>query len=208
MSDFRFIVTEHLAAAEIAPSAILLEPAARNTAPAICAAALAREARSPGALMLVAPSDHVIPETARFQDAVRSAVPAALDGALDDIFIDFAVLEHVNHPDRCFAEMSRTLKPGGMMIFTTPYYPHKPATERRAAYGDKGETYLLFPAEYHGNPISKDGALVTFHYGRDFPDLMQLWAPDCTVEMVTLTDPAIGVIGEFREVFIVTKRKG
>lgn len=115
------------------------------------------------------------------------------------------VLEHVNHADRCFAEMARTLKPGGKMIFTVPYYPEKPATERRAAYGDDGAPYLLFPAEYHGNPISADGALVTFHYGRDFPDLIQLWAPGCAVEMVTLTNQSIGVIGQFRDVFIVTK---
>lgn len=125
-----------------------------------------------------------------------------------DIHCHLDVLEHVNHPEKCFAEMSRTLKPGGKMIFTTPYYVEKPATERRAAYGPNGETYLLFPAEYHGNPIDNKGALVTFHFGRDFLDLIQLWAPGSNVQMITIHDPAIGVIGEFREVFIVTKRAG
>ena len=80
--DFRFIVTEQLAAVEMSPAAILIEPAARNTAPAICAAALALEARRPGALMLVAPSDHVIPDAARFRAAVLAAVPDALAGNL------------------------------------------------------------------------------------------------------------------------------
>ena len=122
-----------------------------------------------------------------------------------DLHCHLDVLEHVNHPDRCFAEMARTLKLGGKMIFTTPYYPEKVETERRAAHGPDGP-FLLFPAEYHGNPISEEGALVTFHYGLNFPDLIRIWAPDCTVEMLTLTDPAIGVIGPFREVFIVTKR--
>lgn len=61
-SDFRFIVLEQLAAIEIAPAQTLIEPEGRNTAPAILAAALALEAKSPGALMLVAPSDHVIPD--------------------------------------------------------------------------------------------------------------------------------------------------
>ena len=70
-SDFRFIVTEQLAAVEIAAAATLIEPEARNTAPAILAGALALEARSPGALMLVAPSDHVIPDAARFRAAVQ-----------------------------------------------------------------------------------------------------------------------------------------
>jgi len=76
-ADFRFIVTEQLAAVRIAPAAIVIEPAARNTAPAICAAALALEARAPGALMLVAPSDHVIPDAERFRAAVQAAAPAA-----------------------------------------------------------------------------------------------------------------------------------
>lgn len=39
-SDFRFIVTEHPTRIGISPAAILIEPSARNTAPAILAAAL------------------------------------------------------------------------------------------------------------------------------------------------------------------------
>ncbi len=81
-ADFRFIVTEQLAAAELSPADILLEPAARNTAPAVCVAALTLEARAPGALMLVAPSDHVIPGTERFRASVQAAVPAAQAGKL------------------------------------------------------------------------------------------------------------------------------
>ena len=80
--DFRFVVIEQLAALEIAPADILIEPLARNTAAAICAAALALEARAAGALMLVAPSDHVIPDAAAFRAAVQAATPAALAGQL------------------------------------------------------------------------------------------------------------------------------
>lgn len=81
-SDFRFIVTEQLAQVEIAPAAILIEPEGRNTAPAVLAAALALEAREPDALMLVAPSDHVIPDAARFCAAVQAAAVAARAGQL------------------------------------------------------------------------------------------------------------------------------
>jgi mannose-1-phosphate guanylyltransferase/mannose-6-phosphate isomerase len=76
-ADYRFIVTEQLAASEIAAAATLIEPAGRNTAPAILAGALELQARAPGALMLVAPSDHVIPDPAAFRAAVRAAIPAA-----------------------------------------------------------------------------------------------------------------------------------
>lgn len=76
-ADFRFIVIEQLAALEIAPADILIEPSAKNTAAAICAAALTLEARAPGTLMLVAPSDHVIPDAyARLRS--RAATPPQL----------------------------------------------------------------------------------------------------------------------------------
>ncbi|MGJ8621905.1 MAG: mannose-1-phosphate guanylyltransferase/mannose-6-phosphate isomerase [Yoonia sp.] len=81
-ADFRFVVIEQLAAIEIGAADILIEPQARNTAAAICAAALALDKREAGALMLVAPSDHVIPDAARFQAAVAAAVPSALSGDL------------------------------------------------------------------------------------------------------------------------------
>ena len=79
---FRFIVTEQLAAVQQAPSAILIEPEGRNTAPAILAAALWLEARDPEAVMLVVPSDHVIPDTDAFRTAVAKAVPRVRAGDL------------------------------------------------------------------------------------------------------------------------------
>ena len=81
-SDFRFVVVEQLAALEIAPQDILIEPSARNTAAAICAAAVALESKSGDSLMLIAPSDHVIPDTERFRQAVLAAIPVARDGQI------------------------------------------------------------------------------------------------------------------------------
>ncbi len=80
--DFRFIVTEQLAACGIAPRAILIEPEGRNTAPAVLAAALVLARDDPQALMLVAPSDHVIPDAAAFRAAVLAAAPRARAGDL------------------------------------------------------------------------------------------------------------------------------
>ncbi|WP_227271807.1 mannose-1-phosphate guanylyltransferase/mannose-6-phosphate isomerase [Roseobacter weihaiensis] len=79
---FRFIVSEQLAAIEQAAQAILIEPEGRNTAPAVLAAALWLAARDPQALMLVAPSDHVIPDAEAFQAAVAAALPRAAQGDL------------------------------------------------------------------------------------------------------------------------------
>ena len=116
-SDFRFIVTEQLAAVEMAPAAILIEPCARNTAPAICAAALALDARAPGALMLVAPSDHVIPDAARFRSAVQAAAPAAQAGNLVTFGIrpdrpetGYGWLEMSEAPDAEFSPIPQSLR--------------------------------------------------------------------------------------------------
>ncbi|NUB46838.1 mannose-1-phosphate guanylyltransferase/mannose-6-phosphate isomerase [Fertoebacter nigrum] len=81
-ADFRFIVTEQLAATGIAPSAVLIEPAARSTAPAVLAAALWLAQTDPDGVMLVAPSDHAIPDAAGFRNSVAEALPRALAGDL------------------------------------------------------------------------------------------------------------------------------
>ncbi|EKD61166.1 MAG: hypothetical protein ACD_54C00367G0002 [uncultured bacterium] len=81
-SDFRFIVTEQLSAAGIDPGAILIEPDGRNTAPAVLAAALHLAAQDDEALMVVAPSDHVVPDAAAFRAAVLAGVPAARAGQI------------------------------------------------------------------------------------------------------------------------------
>ncbi|WP_439139593.1 sugar phosphate nucleotidyltransferase, partial [Roseicyclus sp.] len=80
--DFRFIVTQQLAEAGIDPDAVILEPAPRNTAPAVLAALLHITAADPGALVLIAPSDHVVSDTAAFHIAIAQAALAAQDGAI------------------------------------------------------------------------------------------------------------------------------
>lgn len=81
-SDFRFIVTEQLAEVGVDPAAILIEPEGRNTAPAVLAAALWQARTDPEALMLIAASDHVVPDPAAFRAAVEAGVPAARAGQI------------------------------------------------------------------------------------------------------------------------------
>jgi len=80
--DHRFLVDEQLRHVGIEPQAILLEPLARNTGPAIGAAALWLLARDPDALMLVQPSDHVVADTPAFHRAVMQGLAAAQAGRL------------------------------------------------------------------------------------------------------------------------------
>lgn len=60
----------------------LLEPAGRNTAPAVAIAALWAEEQVPGATLLVLPADHLIPDEDAFRDAARAAARIAQDDAL------------------------------------------------------------------------------------------------------------------------------
>lgn len=62
---------------------LILEPCARNTAPAIVmAAAVVRDMHGPDALLLVMPSDHVIDDVNAFHEAIAKAESAARGGWL------------------------------------------------------------------------------------------------------------------------------
>ncbi|MBI3343695.1 MAG: mannose-1-phosphate guanylyltransferase/mannose-6-phosphate isomerase [Gammaproteobacteria bacterium] len=97
--EHRFLVAEQIRQLGGKPSNIILEPAGRNTAPALTLAALAitQGGVAPGILppatlvlpctsqdgvMLVMPSDHVIQDRAAFVTAVRQGAELAAQGAL------------------------------------------------------------------------------------------------------------------------------
>lgn len=81
-SDFRFIVGEQLQAVGIDPGTILIEPEAKNTAPAILAASVFAMKNDPNAVLLVAPSDHVIPNADAFHQAVKKGLHQLAHGNL------------------------------------------------------------------------------------------------------------------------------
>ena len=80
--EHRFLVAEQLREIGIQPREIVLEPVARNTAPAVAAAASILSAEDEDALMLVLPSDHIIEDEVMFRRAVKTAAEAAAEGAL------------------------------------------------------------------------------------------------------------------------------
>ncbi len=90
----RFLVEEQLAALDIPPLSILLEPEGRNTAPAVLAAALfstmfrddhpeaSLDLLSGDAVLLVLPSDHLLKEGVAFRHALKEGLRLAADGWL------------------------------------------------------------------------------------------------------------------------------
>jgi mannose-1-phosphate guanylyltransferase/mannose-6-phosphate isomerase len=86
----RFTVAEQLRALSLEPSAILLEPVGRNTAPAVALAALKAQAFDADATIVIAPADHVIRDARGFQQAAEIAVGLAESGKL----VTFGIVAH------------------------------------------------------------------------------------------------------------------
>lgn len=80
--EHRFIVAEQLRDLGEHPAALILEPVARNTAPAVAVAALYALAQSPDAMLLMLPADHLITDSSAFHTAVVQAMDYARDGHL------------------------------------------------------------------------------------------------------------------------------
>lgn len=101
----RALVAAHLAAIGCGDADIIFEAAARNTAPAITLAALHLAAHTPGALMLVVPSDHRIAHPQAWLRAVEAAMPAARAGSL----VTFAVAPTAAEPGYGYIELGAPL---------------------------------------------------------------------------------------------------
>jgi len=81
----RFLVAEQLRQIKVQSRAIVLEPAGRNTAPAVAIAALASLALTDNdndPVLLVLPADHVVRDKAAFQAAIAAGFKAAAAGKL------------------------------------------------------------------------------------------------------------------------------
>ncbi|MBF9022633.1 mannose-1-phosphate guanylyltransferase/mannose-6-phosphate isomerase [Rhodobacterales bacterium FZCC0069] len=81
-SQFRFAVADQLNFIDLKPASIILEPFGRNTAPAVAIASLLVAKSAPQGLLLVTPSDHVIPDDYYFRSAVGAASSAANSGKI------------------------------------------------------------------------------------------------------------------------------
>jgi mannose-1-phosphate guanylyltransferase/mannose-6-phosphate isomerase len=80
--EHRFLVAEQMHEIGIVPRAIVLEPLGRNTAPAAITASLLVAEIDPDGIVLLLPSDHIVPRVAEFHDAIAKAVRAAESGFL------------------------------------------------------------------------------------------------------------------------------
>jgi SAM-dependent methyltransferase len=122
-----------------------------------------------------------------------------------DLVITQDVFEHVLDPARGFAEVARTLKPGGAHIFTIPWYYWKP-TLVRAVRDPNGSIRHLVTPNYHGNPINSNGSLVVTEWGSDFCDFIY-HCSGLTTTVIHIHDKRQGIEAKFIEVFVSRKKE-
>lgn len=121
-----------------------------------------------------------------------------------DLHVSQDVMEHVFHPERVFREIARTLRPGGAHVFTVPIVNgHRPSARRARMAADGAVTYLV-PPEYHGNPISDQGSLVTVDWGYDICRHI-FEASGLFTHIVQLDDLHHGVRAELIDVLVTVK---
>ncbi len=125
--EHRFLVAGQIMEIGRKSAAILLEPAGRNTAPALTLAALALARKDPDALMLAMPADHVIEDINAFHAAVAEAVRIAAQECL----VTFGIVPGA--PETGYGYIRRGMD-NRVMAFV-----EKPDAETAARYVASGE---------------------------------------------------------------------
>ncbi len=80
--NHRFLAIEQLREVGISPVAVLLEPVARNTAPALTLAAMAALENGADPILVVTPADQTVADTFAFNGAIHEAISKAAEDAI------------------------------------------------------------------------------------------------------------------------------
>lgn len=134
--DHRFLVAEQLRHLGKLAHNIILEPAGRNTAPAIALAAmtaLQTAAAGEDPLLLVLAADHVIRDEAAFTASVQAAIPHAAAGKL----VTFGIVP--TQPETGYGYIRRGAEQQG--AFAVAQFVEKPDAATAASYLASSEYY-------------------------------------------------------------------
>ena len=121
-----------------------------------------------------------------------------------DLVVTQDVFEHIFRPDLAIKEIARTLRPGGATLLTVPIVMRSNPSRRRARLSDGHVVNILEP-QFHGNPVSADGALVTVDWGYDISAYLQHHS-GLSFLVQRVEDMGQGIAGDFTEVLIGAKR--
>lgn len=149
------------------------------------------------------PSGHFVEKTSlpcgKF--FIQNLEEQTFDDESFDLVITQDVFEHVFDPFRAISEIARTLRPGGATLMTVPVVRKFAPSRRRARRLMSGVVQHLVPAEYHGNPMSNDGSLVTVDWGYDIAAQFAK-ASGMYFVMQTFEDMRAGIRDECNQILI------
>jgi len=133
--DYRFMVAEQVKETDITSNEIILEPAGRNTAPAIALAAFNAIREGDDPVLLVLPADHVIADVDTFQSALQTGKQQAEAGRL----VTFGVVPDTPETGFGYIKAHNTGKTGN--YYEVDQFVEKPDAETAAAYLQDGNYY-------------------------------------------------------------------
>ena len=128
----RFMVAQQIGEVSDKKPTIILEPMAKNTAPAIAAACCAAMKQDKDAVVVVLPSDHVIADVSAFQEAVKAAAANAEQGYL----VTFGIVPTFPATGYGYVKASGNESDGA---FTLEKFVEKPCLEKAQEYLASGE---------------------------------------------------------------------
>ena len=134
--EHRFFIEEQLQRCGLEPAAVILEPASRNTAPAIALAANWVAAKGEDELLLVLPSDHVIRDEVQFRAAIEAAAPTAMAGGL----VTFGIVPDSPHTGYGYIEQGEALA-DSPAVHRVARFVEKPGPDLAQDYVEAG-TFL------------------------------------------------------------------
>ncbi|MEM6654364.1 MAG: mannose-1-phosphate guanylyltransferase [Planctomycetota bacterium] len=126
---------------DLPPSQIVGEPCKRDTAPCVGLAALlvTKVANDPDATMLVCPADHVIPDTAAFQSAVKQAM--RLVDEQPSRIVTFGIKPTYAAEIFGYIQAGETFEDDGAPAFAVTQFREKPNAATAAEYLEAGNFY-------------------------------------------------------------------
>jgi mannose-1-phosphate guanylyltransferase/mannose-6-phosphate isomerase len=110
--EHRFLVAEQMREIGVRPSAIVLEPVARNTAPAAAIAALKIAEQQTDGIVLLLPSDHVVTDEAAFARSLGIAASVAAKGSI----VTFGVKPSKPETGYGYIETGKEIAPGAFAV--------------------------------------------------------------------------------------------
>jgi len=128
--DHRFIVAEQMRALG-SLGKVLLEPVARNTAPAIALAAFAAQEHNDDPIMLVLAADHDVRLTDKFQQSITQAMPAAEQGKL----VTFGIVPTEPHTGYGYIQQGDAINEHA---FAVNQFVEKPDLDTAKSYLEQG----------------------------------------------------------------------